>query len=921
MGRHIKGTRTRFTVLAALMLLLALIGASIIPNVSLAQVTNPLPPGTYRIIDNGDPGFSTTGTWFAYTESRAEFQMDLHYANFVPSGPPNATASWAFTGLTQGNYQVAATWAVYPWNATNTPFAVFDNGAQIGPTLRVNQQAAPTSFTDAEQPWHNLGTFTINSGTLRVTMSNDSNSWPNADAIRIIREGSVGRILDNGGPGFSTIGPWVSYSEGNAFGEFQGDLHYPNPPGPAGTVVYYEFAGVPAGQYHVAASWIGYSWAATNTPFEVWDNNTLLTPTAILVNQQVTPTDFTDAGKSWRHLGNFTSSGGSFWVGIRADANSWTNADAARIELINGGPPPTGPSEPDAVRFLEQASWGPTPGLVTQVRTLGFDAWLNQQFTAPSSASTYSPFFQFMLNNNQDAAISSGGCGPPVTNVTGQPSTWDDDRCRRDRTVFPLQRQAYLNSLYAEDQLRQRMAWALHKIIVVSGQDINRSDWFSPYIYLMYQNAFGNYRDLLYQITLNPAMGNYLDIHASNVANPNENFAREILQLFSVGLWELDSNGNYVLNGGDLIPAFTEEQVQAFARVFTGLRRRPRNPDPATGDWPNSTNYRDPMWFQTADNVTFQPPTPPIENDPGQNAGNGTTTGHDFVTPRPTLLNGFTLPARSVSVANAYADLNDAIDNIYNDSNVGPYICKQLIQQLATSNPSPAYVGRVVAVFDANRASPNQLREVVRAILLDTEARGDVKTAAEYGHLKEPVLFINNILRAFDVKSADRAENSDGVLNGFNNAQGQNLWAPASVFSYYSPFTGLPSGPAPLVGPEFGSLNTTTVLARANFVNTCVAPNNGRVIDVVQAVSNPNNSRHDFPLGTSIDVSPYEAFAGNAGNLVDELSRLLMHNAMSAEMRAEIVTAVNAVASSNLRKRVRTAVYLICSSSQYQVQR
>jgi hypothetical protein len=270
------------------------------------------------------------------------------------------------------------------------------------------------------------------------------------------------------------------------------------------------------------------------------------------------------------------------------------------------------------------------------------------------------------------------------------------------------------------------------------------------------------------------------------------------------------------------------------------------------------------------------------------------------------LLDGRFLPAGQT----ADQDLNAAIDNIADHPNVAPFISKQLIQQLVTSNPSPAYVQRIAAVFTANGTSATQLFQVVKAILLDPEARGDFKDPAiqpNYGKLREPVLFITNILRAFNATS-------DGILNSLNVGgsligtadMSEDLFNAPSVFNYYPPTARVPAENA--VGPEFAIFSSLTSLRRANFVN--------RVIFSTIPAAPPNR-----PLGTSIDLAPFDSLAANPDQLLDALNNLLLHGSMSAEMRNNVKTAVNSVAASNPRLRVRTAVYLIATSSQYQVQR
>jgi hypothetical protein len=286
--------------------------------------------------------------------------------------------------------------------------------------------------------------------------------------------------------------------------------------------------------------------------------------------------------------------------------------------------------------------------------------------------------------------------------------------------------------------------------------------------------------------------------------------------------------------------------------------------------------------------------------------------------------------ARTSSVANAYRDLNEALDNIYAHPNVPPFICKQLIQSLVTSNPSPEYVARVAEVFRRNKTSTTQMQKVVQAILLDPEARGDYKGADNYGHQREPVLYINNLMRMFDAQSANRTQSSDGYLSTDSNNMGQDVFRPASVFSYFSPGKVAVGGTPPVLGPETQIYTTSTALRRTNFVNTSFTPNSTRTIDVVRAAGTTPRGIDPVtgqplvptgPYGTAVDVSWLTPLASDPGALVDRLNVLMLHGTMSDEMRAEIVTAVGAVAASPPLKRVRTAVYLVASSSQYQVQR
>jgi uncharacterized protein (DUF1800 family) len=535
------------------------------------------------------------------------------------------------------------------------------------------------------------------------------------------------------------------------------------------------------------------------------------------------------------------------------------------------------PSAADAVRFLEQSTFGPTPELIARVRQAGFEAFLDEQLAAPISDYPELPFW-------------------PQT----RPTSCTGD-CQRDNyTYYQLQRHFFTNALYGQDQLRQRVAFALGQILVTSQVDIPLPSWMRGYQQLLYRSAFGNFRQLLYDITLNPTMGRFLDMLNNRCqtrtppdvsicrnglnSQPNENYAREILQLFSIGTFLLNQDGTRQLDGnGNSIPTYDQKIVEEFARVFTGWILAPALPGPEEigGTVPN---YRDPMRVRLD--------------------SQGREEYHDKG-PK-TLLNGFQLPGGRSQTQ----ELNAAIDNIAFDPNVAPFIGKQLIQHLVTSNPTPGYVARISAVFTANANSSTQLYDVVRAILLDPEARGDfIDPVAQpnYGKLREPVQFITNLLRAFNATS-------DGVLNSLNVGgssigsadMSQNVFQAPSVFSFYPPTARVPGENA--LGPQFGIFSSLTSLRRANFANRVIFSN-------IPAAA-PNR-----PTGTSIDLSPWDPLASNPDQLIEALNQLLLHGAMSAEMRDSVRVAVETIPASNARLRVRTALYLIATSSQYQVQR
>jgi uncharacterized protein (DUF1800 family) len=560
--------------------------------------------------------------------------------------------------------------------------------------------------------------------------------------------------------------------------------------------------------------------------------------------------------------------------------------------------PYTGPAtDADTIRFLEQASWGPTPAEITRVKAMGFRAYLDEQFNLPpanlAKGSNF-PDLTFPLDDSSQQCPSTNPSDP----------NYNQSVCLRDNyTMYQVHRTFFSNGLYRNDQLRQRVAFALHQILVVSANsEVNRPSWMTTYLQALDRNAFGSYKTLLNEITLTPAMGEFLDMRLSTRTNPNENFAREILQLFSIGTDTLNLDGTQQFDAqGATVPTYTQTHVNEFTRVFTGWNF-------ASAIGAGITNYRDPMVPRG-----------------GQNHDAGAKT----------LLNGFTIaacnsPNGTANAACAQSDMAAVMTHLSNHPNVGPFISKQLIQHLVTSNPSPAYVERVARVFnnDCDGLYPQgcsnvrgNLKFVVQAILLDPEARGDLKTDPNYGKLREPAQYIIGFLRAFNVKSFDKLSTSDGVLGNragtdFTGSLDQAIFQPPTVFSYYQPGYEVPG--TKILGPAFGILSTTTTLRRANNINTLVF--NGVNVNTSPTPANP-----DRPRGTSIDIANLEALAGNPIDVVNALDALLLHGTMHPQMRSSIVTAMNAINDANVttrnQKRARTAVYLVATSSQYDIQR
>ncbi len=525
-------------------------------------------------------------------------------------------------------------------------------------------------------------------------------------------------------------------------------------------------------------------------------------------------------------------------------------------------PPSAAPTQADAARFLEQATFGPTKADIAHVVSVGFEAWLNEQF---AQAATGYPGFDFVAHTAPDT------CKYDSTAPSGAASL-----CARDNySLFQVQRMFFTNALTAPDQLRQRVAFALSQIFVVSGTEIYEAYGMASYQNMLLKDAFVNFRTLMNDVTLHPVMGNYLDMvnndkpNASKGTNPNENYARELMQLFTLGLYQLNADGSIKNDSqGRPMPAYDQNVVEGYAHVFTG-------------------------WTYPAQTGAASKFFSPINY-----SGNMILFDDHHDTAAKDILDGRTLPAGQGGAQ----DLKDGLDAIFNHPNVGPFIATRLIQHLVTSNPSPAYVARIAAVFaDNGSGTRGDLKAVIRAILLDSEARGDAKVDATYGHLREPALWMTTLMRELGGRS-------DGVyLRSQASSMGQNIFVPASVFSFYSPFYRLPASTAG--APEFQIQDTSTSLNRSNFINQLVF-NGGAAADATVTNS----------IGTTLDLSALASLAGDSTQLIGELNARMMHGTLSTSANQAIDGAVNAVAATDALGRARAAVYLFASMPQFQVE-
>jgi len=392
---------------------------------------------------------------------------------------------------------------------------------------------------------------------------------------------------------------------------------------------------------------------------------------------------------------------------------------------------------------------------------------------------------------------------------------------------------------------------------------------------LLANDAFGNFRQLIEDITLNPAMGDYLDMVHNDKPNPqrntepNENYAREIMQLFTIGLYKLNQDGSQQLDvNGQPISTYDQDVVEGYAHVFTGWYWY-QSSAPTWNYVP--PNYRQPM-------MAF-----PEHHDTGAKV----------------ILNGVTLSAGMTQAQ----DLQAGLDAIFNHSNVGPFIAKRLIQHLVTSNPSPAYVSRVAAAFANNRSGVRgDMKTVIQAVLLDSEAR-PTTSGDSFGHEREALIRLTNVYRAFNASAAS----GKLVVNNSNFNFGEApLYAP-SVFNFFSPFYSQvgPIQNADLVAPEFQITTDTTVITSANKMRSAV----------YQQPSTGN------PDAIVLDLSAQTALASNPAALVDSLNTLLMSGQMSSSMRNIVINAVTQIPPANTLERAQTAVHLIVTSPEFVIEK
>lgn len=555
----------------------------------------------------------------------------------------------------------------------------------------------------------------------------------------------------------------------------------------------------------------------------------------------------------------------------------------------------------EAFRFLNQSTFGATEAEAARLIGLGdsssaYARWIDAEVAKPAS----------LLLPAVEAAYPSPV--PAGFNIASLNAT-------RGEAWFAT-------ALRGPDQLRQRVAFALSEIIVVSqvGALQNLPNATADFHDVLARNAFGNYRQLLEEVTLHPAMGVYLSMLGNQRAvagtnlRPDENYARELMQLFAIGLVELNLDGSVRRDAaGQPVPTYDQEIIEGFARVFTGWK------------WACPS---------TVTTCTFANTRPQIQPVPGYNQVRPMQlyeAQHEPGAKRVLAYAGATLPNATIPAGQPGAkDLQDALDNLYNHPNVGPFVAKQLIQKLVTSNPSAAYVQRVAARFnDDGSGRRGNLEAVVRAILLDTEARAAAagSAAATAGKLKEPLLRLTQFWRAYDAKSNGSAAGvvkygagvnfPGGVSAVFGQGQGQS----PSVFNFYSPSYAPPGeiSDGNLVAPELQLATEYLNTQVTNFFWTQALSRTQ-----VQAAATTFNADLMF-ITTTEEI----ALAADSEALVNKVAEKLLGGAaqMSATLKAEAkaqverttIPATNSAAAINTR--VADAIYFVVTSPEFVLQR
>lgn len=515
------------------------------------------------------------------------------------------------------------------------------------------------------------------------------------------------------------------------------------------------------------------------------------------------------------------------------------------------------PSENESAHFLNMASFGANLNSINHVSAIGFDAWIDEQIALP--ASSHVEYLQTL---------------EPTLNLA------EDEKLYRSERLEAW----FTHAITAPDQLRQRVAFALSEIFVVSEQSTFGDDTYglANYYDLLVDNAFGNYRDLLEKVTLSPIMGMYLSVLGNEKPNeeynirPDENYAREVMQLFSIGLVELNIDGTAKQQNGNDIPTYNQEIIKAFAHVFTG--------------W-NFNGATEETWWRYYQNYNTLELMTSVE------------AFHD--TSEKQLLNNVTVPANQT----AKQDLAIALDNLFNHPNVAPFIGKQLIKKLVTSNPSHSYVARVSTVFNDNgKGVRGDLGAVIKAILLDPEAIYGTNNNANFGKIREPLLRVLHLWRAFDASSPNGRFQFDWSHYAF----AQSPLGAQHVFNFFSPNYAPPGivSDNNLIAPELEIVTENYLTRTSNFMAYSTLWGHTEF-------DNENTQEKRI----LINMDSLTPLVNDTSLLLKRLNMLLLGGTMSDEMRIILMNAFDKTADQDINERLSNLLFIIMVSPQYIVQR
>jgi uncharacterized protein (DUF1800 family) len=597
----------------------------------------------------------------------------------------------------------------------------------------------------------------------------------------------------------------------------------------------------------------------------------------VLMNGSAVPTTFNNGGQLTASL-TISEPGTLDLQVLNPSPGPATSNDL--IGDVAGGAPMLPVSPEDAARFLDQATFGANDADIHQVSEIGFQTWLNQQFSVPQTLREPGVERALVLNNPP--------CGA------------SDLMCNSTLFLQNNQSEVYVENAFwqqaisANDELRQRVQYALSEQFVISGttpavQNMPRGE--AAYYDMLGADAFGNFRQLLQDVTLNPMMGQFLSMLQNDKGNantdPDENYAREVMQLFTIGLYQLNDDGTQKLDStGNPIPTYSNTDVMGLAKVFTGF------------SWNIPGNTSDTAWSSCCIYVGtgYGEDLLPMQ----AYANHHSTDEKDFL--------GVTIPASGSPDPNG--DLKIALDTLFNHPNLPAFFSKQLIQHLVTSNPSPAYVGRVAAVFKDNGQSVRgDMKAVITAILLDPEARDTATDAGnpQYGKVREALIRYTNWARAFTAQSRTGSYylgSTEDPIWGL----GQMPMRSPTVFNWFAPGyvpPGTSIAQAGLVAPEMQMTNVTTVVGYLNYMQSAIGSGAQNGSDLFSS------------YGAELN------FANTPDQLVARVNLLLMAGQMDSTLQGQILSAVSAIPipsgdqnaiNAALTARVQTAIYLTMAS-------